>query len=145
MGLKINKMGLVYNDANTSSFGKSFEFNIHTSDYGGKVHIVKCRFCGAPNKIPLSYIKQKFENDKKAKGEEYVAQRGSILSFRCGRCLMHTSTSIFKNTMDIYETEEYSNEVGKLADKIKGAKAIPASTADKIKASKEYQEHFNKG
>lgn len=148
MGLKINKMGLIYNDANTSSFGSDFEFNIKTSDYGGKVHIVKCPLCQTPNRIPLSYIKMKLDADKKHKGEHYVDERGSLLSFRCGTCLMPVSTSISKATMDIYGIEEYSDEIGKLGDKLAKQKqdntfkTTTSQAVERARKSKEYKEHF---
>lgn len=135
MGLKMNAFGLMYNDANTSSLGKDFEVNIHTSNAGGKYHTIKCSFCGTENRISLEVIKQKLEFDAKVmrakiedkdysrtrEGDENLYMdniKGSVLSFRCGnkRCNMPISTTISKKDIEIYTTKEYGEKVSSFVE-----------------------------
>lgn len=130
MGLKMNGFGLMYNDANTSSMGKDFEVNIQTNNTGGKFHIIDCKWCGAKNKIALEIIKQRLEqemksqkaklNDRQVSEEDkYIDHiKGSMCSFRCGKCNMPISTTISHKNIDIYSTTEYHSEVKKVVDNI---------------------------
>lgn len=130
MGLKMNGFGLMYNDTNTSSMGKDFEINIQTSNAGGKYHIIDCKFCGTKNKIALEIIKQRLEQEMKVQkaklGDRIISEedkyidhiKGSMCSFRCGKCNMPISTTISHKDIDIYSTNEYHNEVKKIVDNI---------------------------
>lgn len=119
----MNGFGLMYNDAHTSSLGKGFEVNIQSSNAGGKFHEVKCMFCGTKNRISLAQIKEKLEFDKKvlraklgnsqvSDEDKYIDNiKGSMMSFRCGKCGMSVSTTISKDDVEIYTTQEYQEKV----------------------------------
>lgn len=117
MGYKINHLGLLVNDNNTT--------NISTNSKVGKFHIIQCETCGAKNRISLEAIQRKAIIDEAIKKQNWINKNvGSMINFRCGNCNNHIGNSeVLNKEINIYTPKEYNEElslyVNNLAKKFK--------------------------